>query len=399
MEPRKIELEELLDRIYALPKSGRPKVVVVAGESASGKSYLAKKLEEELSSDGLRVSTISTDDFYINETREAAAGIGNYDHPLLVGRNGKEVREAVSSGLTDGRINVPVYSFETASRKGYRQVSVGDVLIVEGLHAIDFLGALGNITVYVEPADSKELVFRRLVRDIERAKLTPDKTLEFLAGAAAMARIHVRPQRERADFLHVSEYSILQDVGTREYQVKISRRDFERLEKSEEKTFEIEDTYYGDWPYLRIRMIQEGRHKRVELAYREKREEELREVTTWKYVSDREGFYTLAHTVAQLMGLEPSGGAVRKTRTVYRASQEGIRIYRDEGMGREVYEIAADSKALLEGYLRNEGVEWDTRSYLDVLNAPERPRVFYVLPTGDIHEHLRRFLQGAQGPS
>jgi len=60
------------------------KLIYIAGASASGKSYFAKKLATQLKKQQYKVLEISSDDYYNNETNLQYLLYGSFDHPKLI---------------------------------------------------------------------------------------------------------------------------------------------------------------------------------------------------------------------------------------------------------------------------------------------------------------------------
>ncbi len=141
------------------------KVILIGGGSASGKTYVLKKVLEKLPED--KVAHISIDDYYKDFSVlpfEERAKI-NFDHPKafdwpLMNKQLKELKE----GKT---IEKPIYDFKIHGRSDKTEiVEPKDIIIIEGIMALvnKDLRALGDLKVFINASREKRLV-RRIERD------------------------------------------------------------------------------------------------------------------------------------------------------------------------------------------------------------------------------------------
>ncbi len=338
-------------------------VVAIAGETGSGKSYNARKLAEELKKLGLDVEVLEADMFYIDETAEKAERLGTYDHPSLIGCWGSEVREAVERAKLGFELEIPEYSFVTGRRTGrkLRKRAPKDVLIVEGLYAINFLPD-ADFKLYVEAWSRAELIVRRLVRDIERAKLKPEQSMEIMAPAAAMYRVFGRRQKEEADRVLISDYRVLEDVGELSYQAKVSMDGLELEGLELAGVEEIEDVYYSDGSsLLRIRLVN-GSELRLAMRSKKYLKNDVYIVKSWEYSTKEKRVYAVAHTLAQLYGLKPIK-IVRKLRQIYRFKGVNAELRIDHRSSGVEAEIFAKSEAALLRALKKYGLKSVAHKY------------------------------------
>ena len=152
------------------------KVVLIGGGSASGKTYVLKKVLEKIPSD--RVAKISLDDYYKDFSvlpMEERAKI-NFDHPKAF--DWKLLNEQLKALKNGETIEKPIYDFTTHSRSPITEiVEPKDLIIIEGIMALvnKDLRSLGDLKVYINA--SRE---RRLVRRIERDQRERGRTYESI---------------------------------------------------------------------------------------------------------------------------------------------------------------------------------------------------------------------------
>lgn len=157
------------------------KIVGIAGGSASGKSTLASRLQEELSQ--YRVRLFAMDDYYLPEDRL----------PLVTLGNGKTCRDYNSPASFDlAKLRQEICSCIAEGEYDY--------LLVEGLLTLwdDALFALLDLRVFVDcPADIR--IIRRLRRNMAWG-LSFEEIAEFyLALVRYRHEEFVAPSADRAD--------------------------------------------------------------------------------------------------------------------------------------------------------------------------------------------------------
>jgi uridine kinase len=179
-----------------------PLVVGIAGGTASGKTTVARKVNEELA--GSRVAFIDQDSYYrdlsdldLAERREI-----NFDHPdafdtgLLV----QHLRE-----LKAGRpIHKPVYDFVTSTREKHTvRVDPGDLILIEGilvLHIPEIREEL-QVKIFVDAEDDVRII-RRLTRDIkERGRDFDHVVHQYFRHVRPMHFGFVEPSKRFADII------------------------------------------------------------------------------------------------------------------------------------------------------------------------------------------------------
>ena len=179
-------------------RSTAPLLVGIAGDSASGKTTFAERLERMLGR--TRVTQIGGDDYhrYDRPTR-VALGLT----PLHPAANDLDRLANDVDGLSRGRtIRAPVYDHATGSFRDPRPVDPGEVVIVEGLLALatPALRDRFDVSVYLEPEE--ELRHRwKIHRDCEERGYDIRAVVDDLRCREADADRFVRPQRHFADIV------------------------------------------------------------------------------------------------------------------------------------------------------------------------------------------------------
>lgn len=198
------EVERRSDRGTS-SRSAAPLLVGIAGDSASGKTTFAERLERTLGR--TRVTQIRGDDYhrYDRRTRDSLGLTPLHPAANDLDRLAKDL-DRLSRGRT---IRAPVYDHATGCFRDPRPVDPGDVVIVEGLLALatPALRERFDVSVYLEPEE--ELRHRwKIHRDCEERGYDIRAVVDDLRCREADADRFVRPQRRFADIvIHLADPS------------------------------------------------------------------------------------------------------------------------------------------------------------------------------------------------
>ncbi len=177
------QLAKIADTIYNDRKD--IKVVLIAGPSSSGKTTTSKKLDIYLRSKGFNTHPISLDDYYIDLDKRPLDEEGKPDLESIRALDTDLFNKNLSQLLEGKKVSLPTYNFMTRKREynnNYLQLGENDLIIVEGLHALNdeltmsidrkqkyriYIGPLTQINIdnhsHIHTSDVRKL--RRIVRD------------------------------------------------------------------------------------------------------------------------------------------------------------------------------------------------------------------------------------------
>jgi len=197
--------------------SRRPFVIALAGGVAAGKSKVAGRLARRLCASGLGVEIVSTDGFLLSNAvltergrMERKGFPDSYDWDALA-----RLLSAVTAGAA--MITAPTYSHETYDVGPLRTFNRPDVLILEGLIALDPRVTPVDLAVYLH-ADEADLITWYTARFMALGRWRAPRLAKRLTVAGspeALARDiwdrinspnlrdHVLPSRARADVVLV----------------------------------------------------------------------------------------------------------------------------------------------------------------------------------------------------
>ncbi len=178
------------------------KVILIGGGSASGKTYVLKKVLEKIPEE--KVAHISLDDYYKDFRDlpfEERAKI-NFDHPKSFDW---KLMNAQLKALKNGEtIEKPIYDFTTHSRSEKTEiVEPKELIIIEGIMALvnRELRSIGDLSVFISASRERRLV-RRIDRDMKERGRTYDSIIEqYFTTVLPMFEEIIAPSQYYADLI------------------------------------------------------------------------------------------------------------------------------------------------------------------------------------------------------
>jgi uridine kinase len=177
-------------------------LIGIGGGSGSGKSALAKRIQEAAGDE--RVAVIELDTYYrdFSHLPKSERERLNYDHPDAL--DWDAILDDLSA-LRDGEaVELPVYDFTTHERRDeVIEVYPTPAVIVEGIHCLvhEPLRELLDIRIFVD-TDADVRFIRRLRRDIlDRDRSIDGVVAQYMATVRPMHNDYVEPGRRHADII------------------------------------------------------------------------------------------------------------------------------------------------------------------------------------------------------
>ena len=163
------------------------KIILIAGGSASGKTYVANSVLNTLKSEDITRLTI--DDFYKDNSNlplEERRKI-NFDHPKSI--DFKLLHEVLSSLKEGKEVDIPTYDFTIHCRSNVtKHIIPRKIIIVEGIFALvnKRIRELSDLNIFIN-ASSENRFLRRLKRDQEERGRTFDYVVNQYVNVVAPA--------------------------------------------------------------------------------------------------------------------------------------------------------------------------------------------------------------------
>ncbi len=217
----------------------KKKIVMVAGPSGSGKTTTASKIKEYLEKMGHKAYTVSLDDFYKNKGEGPKNPDGTYDFECVEALDVPLIHKCLGELIEKNESELPLFDFMTGRRsenKNYIRLEDEDVIIVEGLHALnpvisETLPRENLLEIYISVASrfyngdevllsKRDLRFiRRMVRDFQFRNSPVENTYFLWPQVMRGEDKYLFPYKENADMIfnttHVYEPCVFKAVATK----------------------------------------------------------------------------------------------------------------------------------------------------------------------------------------
>lgn len=199
-------------------KKNKVKIVLIAGPSSSGKTTTSRKLCMYLKSFGLEPKTIGMDDYFVDKQDTPLDANGNPDFECLEAVDLKLFDKQMAQLLKGEQVKIPTYNFSTGKKEYHNEMQLEekDILIIEGIHALDNK-ILTNIDrskkfkIYISPLTELNLddqnripttdnrLLRRIVRDNRTRNYSVEKTLKQWPSVRLGEEKYIFPFQDESD--------------------------------------------------------------------------------------------------------------------------------------------------------------------------------------------------------
>jgi uridine kinase len=179
-----------------------PRLILIAGGTASGKSTIAANLKNRLSE--YSVAVFSHDHYYKDLSHLSAREHEeyNFDHPDAI--DSKALSDNLKVLLKGRSINIPVYDYSTYTRSQKKaHIAASEIIIIEGIFALYYkeLAGIADLKIYVD-TDTDIRLKRRIDRDTSHRGYTVSEVIErYNTTVKPMHDLYVEPARNTADMV------------------------------------------------------------------------------------------------------------------------------------------------------------------------------------------------------
>ena len=179
-----------------------PKIVLIGGGSASGKTFVTRKVIEKLGTEN--VTHLSIDDYYKDLTdlpMEERVKV-NYDHPKAF--DWKLLRLQLADLKSGKSVEKPVYDFTVHNRSAVTEsITPSPIVIVEGIMGLvdEKVRAISDLRVFINASRERRFL-RRLIRDHNERGRTYDSIInQYFATVQPMFEEIIAPSINYADVI------------------------------------------------------------------------------------------------------------------------------------------------------------------------------------------------------
>ena len=214
-----LQSNKLLEVARKISENKKIKMVLMAGPSSSGKTTTSRKLSMYLKSFGLKIRTISMDDYFVDSAQTPLGEDGKPDFECLEAVDLKLFDKQIEQLLNGEEVVLPTFNFILGVKeyKEKAKMDKNEILVIEGIHGLDsniltniprenkfkiYLSALTelNIDNHNRISTSDNRLLRRIIRDNRTRGYDVTKTLESWAKVRSGEEKYVFPYQDDADF-------------------------------------------------------------------------------------------------------------------------------------------------------------------------------------------------------
>lgn len=195
--------------------------IFISGPSSSGKTTTSKKLALFLKAKGVDTLVLSTDNYFVERKDNPKKEDGSYEYEIVEALDIKLFNMQMKNLIAGKEVIIPEYNFITGEKE-YKKKPIslkkGQVLIVEGLHAINeklssSIKKKNKLKIYISPftpigldrhnhISTTDIRFlRRMVRDYQHRGYSASETLNNWMGMRASEENYVYPYQREADII------------------------------------------------------------------------------------------------------------------------------------------------------------------------------------------------------
>lgn len=222
---------EIADQIYA--RRGSFKVVFIAGPSSSGKTSTSKRLALQCRILGLNPKVIELDNYFVDREHTPRDENGEYDFECLGAMDLKLLGQQLNDLMAGKVVEIPRFDFKEGRKYfegNYMQLHEKDILIMEGIHALNpamipdvdnskvfrvYASALTSLSIdennNISTSDNRML--RRMIRDNRTRGVVPEDTIIRWQSVRRGENRNIFPFQENADAVfnsaHIFELPVL----------------------------------------------------------------------------------------------------------------------------------------------------------------------------------------------
>ena len=195
------------------------KIILIAGPSSSGKTTFSNRLSVQLGTFGMTPYPIAMDNFFKEREDTPRDADGKYDFECIEAMDLKLFNDTMSGLLEGKEMPMPTFDF-TTGKKVYdgstMKLKEGDVLVVEGIHALNPLSTEAlpkdsNFKIYISALTQLNIdehnristtdtrLLRRIVRDARTRGNSATKTISMWQSVRRGEEQNIFPFQEEAD--------------------------------------------------------------------------------------------------------------------------------------------------------------------------------------------------------
>jgi uridine kinase len=211
-------IAEIASQIAEHPKN--PRIVLIAGPSASGKTTFAKRLAIQLTAQGISPFPIELDNFFVDRDKTPRDENGDLNYEALEALDLPRLNHDLRQLIAGERVRLPHYDFVSGQQSEGDQVQASGehIIILEGIHGLNpdlvpeipadqtfrvYASALTqlNLDSYNRVSTTDTRLIRRIVRDARNRGYSATETIRRWESVRRGEKRYIFPFQENADVM------------------------------------------------------------------------------------------------------------------------------------------------------------------------------------------------------
>jgi uridine kinase len=208
-----VDVEQAVEGILA--RKDKLKIIIITGPSSSGKTTTTIKVGEHLKKVGLKMVTLSVDNYFFDLEMHPRDEFGDYDFETPHALELPLINQHLSELIAGKEVMVPYYDFKTGKRDPEKsspmKLAENELILIDSLHGLfpamtqdvpdeqkfklylePLLQVKGEDGEYVRWTDIR--LIRRMLRDAAHRAYDPRQTLEHWHYVRASEMRNILPQ-------------------------------------------------------------------------------------------------------------------------------------------------------------------------------------------------------------
>ncbi len=228
------KIGDIADMIASRPEA---KFVLIAGPSSSGKTTFSHRLSIQLKAKGMKPHPIAVDNYFVDRVNSPRDAQGNYNFETLDCIDVALFNQNMTDLLAGKTVEIPYYNFISGEREyrgDYLKLGEDDILVIEGIHALNekmsyalpkankfkiYISALTQLNIddhnRIPTTDGR--LIRRMVRDARTRGASAQATIRMWPSVRRGEEENIFPYQEEADVMFnsalVYELSVLKQYA------------------------------------------------------------------------------------------------------------------------------------------------------------------------------------------
>ena len=211
-----LKISEIAAQIVA--RSGKARIVLIAGPSSSGKTTFSKRLAVQLLAQGLAPFALELDNYFVDRELTPKDKNGQYDYEALEALDTRLLADHLSRLIAGEEVQIPHYSFKDGKSSPGEVIKLRkeQLIILEGIHGLDprllpdipadqtyrlYCSCLTQLNLdrqnRISTTDTRLL--RRIVRDAGTRGYSAQDTIGRWESVRRGEKSYIFPYQENAD--------------------------------------------------------------------------------------------------------------------------------------------------------------------------------------------------------